>query len=122
MPNSSSFIFPPSAFRLPPSAFLLPPLELRPQPADVTVAFFGGALGVQGAEMGEDGVIGRRTTVPVVATQPIRLGHGGIELVVEFTQHGDEALLVDEAFFVGQFQGAAICNRRRSAFRVGGTS
>ena len=81
-----------------PSAFILHPLKGGAQPADLAGAFLGGALGVQRAEVGEDGVVGRG------GREGVGAGHGGVEVVVELAEDGDEAVLVDDAFLRGEFQ------------------
>lgn len=56
--------------------------------ADGAGAFFGGALGVERAEVGEDGFVAGAG----------REGDGGVEVVVVLAEDGDEAVFVNELF------------------------
>ena len=74
-------------------------LEGGAEVADLAGAFFGGALGVQGAKVGEDGVVARG------GREGVGFGDGGVEVVVELAEDGDEALFVGE-LFLGVERGA----------------
>ena len=71
-------------------------LVVRPQPVDDAAFFVGGALGVEVDEAFEDFGVGEGGG-PAVGGED-----GGVEVVVELLEEGDEALVVDEAFFVGE--------------------
>ena len=66
------------------------------QVADGAAAFFGGVLRVQRAEVGEDGFVGGG------GREAVGAGHGGVEIVVELAEDGDESVLVDHAFLRGE--------------------
>jgi hypothetical protein len=74
-------------------------LESGAQPADGAGAFFGGALGVERAEVGEDGFVAGG------GRDGVGCGDGGVEVVVELAQEGDEAVFVGE-LFLGVERGA----------------
>ena len=62
----------------------------------MAAAFFFGPLVVEGYEAGEDFFI-RHVGWPAVS-----IGDGGVEVVVNLAEDGDEALLVDFLFFCGE--------------------
>ncbi len=81
--------------------------------ADLVAFFFGGAFVVEGYEAGEDfllegsagvspacwGRCGRDARGPVQIRPAIGFEDGGVEIVVELLEDGDEALVVDGFFF-----------------------
>ena len=82
-------------------------LESAAQPADGAGAFFGGALGVQRAEVGEDGFVAGGAVAGVIDPgynfrPALGCGHGGVEVVVELAEDGDEAVFVRDAFPGGE--------------------
>jgi hypothetical protein len=93
-------------------------LEFRPQPAHEAACFFGGALGVERHQTGEQFLLGFRLIGGFVGQGRCRAGpahqHGGqiapavggedrsVELVVQFTQHRGQTHLVDRALLGGQ--------------------
>ena len=71
-------------------------LVLGAQPADCALRLFGGALGVEGDQPRQDLLVGERDRPAV------RVAHGRVQLVVDFTQHADQPLLVDRLVLGGQ--------------------
>jgi hypothetical protein len=71
-------------------------LILGAQPVDDAAFFVGGALGVEVDEAFEDFGVGEGGG-PALGGED-----GGVEVVVELLEEGDEALVVDEALFVGE--------------------
>ena len=72
-------------------------LIVRAQPVDDAAFFLGGALGVQGDEPFQNFRVGQGGG-PAVGGE-----HGGVEVVVQLFQDGDEAGVVDDFFLVGEF-------------------
>lgn len=64
------------------------------EPADEAGGFFFGAFGVEGDEAFEDFGVGERGG-PAVGGED-----GGVEVVVELAEDGDEALVVDLFFLL----------------------
>ena len=71
-------------------------LEFGAEPADDAAAFFVGPLVVEGDEPGEDFFVGE------VGGPAVGVGDGGVEVVVDLAEDGDEALLVDVLFLCGE--------------------
>lgn len=71
-------------------------LEFGAEPADRAAAFFFGPLVVEGDEASEDFFVGE------VDGPAVGIGHGGVEVVVNLAEDGDEALLVNRLFFCGE--------------------
>ena len=71
-------------------------LEVGAEPADDAAAFFFGALVVEGDESAEDFFVGE------IGGPAVGVGDGGVEIVVDLFEDGDEALLVDFLFFGGE--------------------
>ena len=70
----------------------------------MTLRFFDGALGVEGDQPRQDLLVGERRRPAV------RVAHGRVQLVVEFTQHADQPLLVDRLVLGGQrLAGPQLC-------------
>lgn len=74
-------------------------LILGTQPADESALFLGGALVVEGDEAGEEFLFegfvprGGGEIVPAIGGE-----HGGVDLVVDLAEEGDEAVVVDLLF------------------------
>ncbi len=64
-------------------------LKLWPQPADEAAFLFGRPLVVEGYEPLQDFVVGERDR-PAVGVE-----HGHVEVVVDLSEHADEAIVVD---------------------------
>ena len=71
-------------------------MKLRPQPAHETLLLLRGALVVEGDEALEDLLVGQ-SRGPAVGVED-----GGVEVVMDLLQDGDEPLLVDDAVFFGE--------------------
>jgi hypothetical protein len=72
-------------------------LEVGAEVFDEALFFFGGALVVEGDEFFEELVVGEGGG-PAIGVED-----GGVEVVVELFEDGDEAVGVDGAFFEGEF-------------------
>ncbi len=68
-------------------------LEVGSEPADYAAAFFVGALVIKGDKAGKDFFVGE------VGGPAVGIGDGGVEVVVNLAEDGDEALLVNRLFF-----------------------
>ena len=68
-------------------------LIIGAEPADVALGFFGGALGIEGDDAFEDLGVGEGPG-PAVG-----VGHGGVEVVVELLEGGDERGFVEGFVF-----------------------
>ncbi len=71
-------------------------LEIGAEPADEAAAFFFGPLVVEGDEAGEDFFVGE------VDGPAVGVGNGGVEVLVNLAEDGDESLLVNRLFFCGE--------------------
>jgi len=66
------------------------------EPADQAVAFFFGAIAVEGDEVFEDLLVGD------VVGPAVGVEDGGVEVVVDLLEGGDEGAVVVVAIFVGE--------------------
>ena len=97
-------------------------LEVRAQPADMALLFFAGAFGIQRRQAGKQGFFGFGQRIGFVHQGGERAGlaqqgasqvlpavgfqHGGVQFVVQFVQHGRQAVGV-QGFFLGVQRGVA---------------
>ena len=76
-------------------------LVVGAEPADLALGFFAGAFGVEGDEAFEDFGVGEGGG-PAVGCED-----GGVEVVMELFEDGDEAVVVDGFFFGSEGFGGA---------------